>query len=180
MSDETTPPASVSAALGNAGSLPEIRWDGRTYAVALPCPAVLSKAERMVPRLAREYLNELRDVLDPADWAKDDEMLRLAVAGGKWAYGHPLFRAVSEGPDGDALVLWACIALKHPAVTMADVRRMQVEAADDCDLALLEVTPLFFVAGSMSARASPERRRALAARTEAEVRAGLAKRSTPV
>ena len=150
------PPPSVSDALGNSGALPEVRWNGRAYPVEYPDAFVIQRVEKEVARLAWQNVMDLKGAMDAAGWAELEADTATAIRSRHWAFGFPLFASLLTGPDGDSLVLWGCIAGRSPGVSLADVARMQVEAAADCELALLVVQAGFFAAGAATLRTSPE------------------------
>lgn len=140
--DTPTPP-SVCDALGNAGPLPVVNWNGKAYKVAAPTPAVLAAVERQAAAVATENVKALKGVLPPAEWQDLWDGLLSDLKARKWAYGRELFNAVSTGPDGDVLLLWGCLSLTHPELTVADVRRMQIDQPEDTASAVAQVIPRF-------------------------------------
>lgn len=157
MSAENHPP-SVSDALGNAGPLPVINWNGTAYPVSSPTPLTLKAVEQMVSRLAWDTMQGLKGVLGPQEWAELRAETVTALQARRWAFAQPLFSETLSGPDGDALILWGCLSAKTPGVTLDQVRRMQVEAASDCEFALSMVRLDFFTVGSGTLPVSPEQR----------------------
>jgi hypothetical protein len=166
MSADSVPP-SASDALGNGGALPEVRWQGRAYPVATPTPLVLKAVEQMVARLAWDNTQAMKAVLGPQEWAELKAETVTALQARKWAFAQPLFNEVLSGPDGNALILWGCLSAMTPAVTLGDVKRMQQEAADDCEFALSVVKLGFFSAGSATLPVGPEQRAAMVAQAAA-------------
>lgn len=173
MSD--TVPPTVADMLGNAGPLPEVVWRGKVYKLGLPCPEVVAHAERAVPGLA---LENVRAVFAGADLAAEEKAITAAVRGKKYGFGQELFLEVLGGPDGDTLILYACLRMNHPEVTVADVRAMRREA-DGLELALAQVAGPFFMAGAETMTAPAETRAAVGAVLAARVAADLSSRSSP-
>ncbi len=161
MADDIAP--SASDALGNAGPLPTIDWNGTTYPVATPTPLVLKAVEQMVCRLAWDNVQALKGAFGPAEWADLKAETVTAIQARKWAFAQPLFNEALSGPDGNTLILWGCLAARTPGVTLEQVRRMQVEAASDCEFALAAVRLDFFSVGSGTLPVSPEQRAAMLA-----------------
>jgi hypothetical protein len=136
-------PLPVADLMGNFGPLPEVHFNGKTYPVGLPCPEVIATAERMVPALA---LENVRAVFDGADLAAEEAAVKTAIRGRQYGFGQPLYLSVIGGPDGNKLILWACLKLKTPGVTLATVRDMlrDDDAAAGLEAALEVVAPAFF------------------------------------
>lgn len=171
---ESVPPT-VADMLGNAGPLPEVVWRGKAYRVGLPCPEVIAHAERAVPGLA---LENVRAAFDGAELAREEEAVKAAVRGRKHGFGQALFNDVLGGADGDTLILYACVKLHHPEVTVADVRAMRREA-DGLELAVSQVAPSFFQAGAETMAAPAETRKAVGDLLAVRVAADLLSRARP-
>lgn len=160
MSTEPVPPSAADA-LGNDGPLPVVRWNGAEYPVAHPTPAVLAAVEAMVSKLAWDATAALKGVFGPQEWADLRAETVAAIQARRWAFGQPLFNETLSGPDGNALILWGCLSAKTPGVTLAQVKRMMAEAADDCEFALAAVQLGFFLAGAATMPLPPERAAAM-------------------
>ncbi len=174
MSQDT--PLPVSDLLGNAGPLPEVRYGGRVYPVTLPCPLVVAHAERAVPALALE--NVRAAFAGTPDLAAEEAAVKAAVRGRQYGFGQPLYLSVIGGADGNKLILWACLKMKTPGVTLDDVKKMRRDegAAADREAALEVVAPGFFRAAAGEAELPPSAREALAAEMELRTRADLLER----
>jgi hypothetical protein len=176
MSAEQVPP-SVSDAMGNAGDLPTIAWNGKSYPVEFPDVYAIQRVEKEVARLAWENVGNLKAAMPPAAWAELKAETVAAIQSRQWAFGFGLFASALAGPDGDSLILWGCMAGKSPGLTLGDVSRMQSESAADCEFALLMVQAPFFAAGAATLTASPEKRERVAAEATAAVKQAQAKQS---
>lgn len=168
-------PLPVSDLMGNYGPLPEVHFGGRAYKVGLPCPEVVAYAERMVPVLALANLRETQEFADPAEYAKEEAAIRAAVRGKEYGFGRPLFTAVVGGADGNVLILWACLRLHTPEVTIDTVRAMLRDdaAAVELEAALEVVAPAFFRAAADRVDAPKRERDLLAERMAAEALEGV-------
>jgi hypothetical protein len=169
-------PLPVADLLGNDGPLPEVRFNGRAYPVGLPCPAVVAAAERAVPALALANLKATQEFADPAEYARDEAALKAAIRGREYGFGRSLFNSVLGGPDGNRLILWACLRLKTPDITLDGVRDMLRDeaAAAELEAALEVVAPAFFRLAAEGMDAPPADRSALAEGLAARVAADLA------
>ncbi len=173
MSEEQ--PLPVADLLGNDGPLPEVHWKGNAYPVGLPCPEVIAYAERMVPVLALGNLKDTRVFADPDEYAKDEAAIKAAVRGKEYGFGRPLFVAVIGGADGNRVILWACLKLKTPTVTLDDVREMLRDdsAALELEAALEVVAPAFFRVAADGMDAPKRDREAMAEQMAAQALEGV-------
>lgn len=155
-------PLPVSDLLGNDGPLPEVHWKGDVYRVGIPCPEVIAHAERAVPQLALANVREAW--AGTPELAREEEAVRAAIRGKQFGFGQPLFMSVVGGADGNRLILWACMRLFRPDVTLADVRAMLRDEAASVELeaALEVVAPAFFRAAADLSDQPPALRRAMA------------------
>jgi hypothetical protein len=168
-------PLPVSDLMGNYGPLPEVHFGGKAYKVGLPCPEVVAYAERMVPVLALANLRETQEFADPSEYAKEEAAIRAAVRGKEYGFGRPLFGSVVGGADGNVLILWACLRLHAPEVTVEAVRAMLRDdtAAVELEAALEVVAPAFFRAAADRVDAPKRERDTLAERMAAEALEGV-------
>jgi hypothetical protein len=150
--------------LGNDGPLPEIHFNGQVYPVGLPCPEVVATAESVVPAMALANLKGTQAFADPAEYAKDEARIKAAVRGKEYGFGRPLFAEVIGGADGNKVILWACLRLKTPGVTLKDVADMLRDetASVELEAALEVVAPAFFSTAAERMEAPPRDRQAMA------------------
>lgn len=155
---EETPP-SASDALGNAGALPVINYKGKAYSVAYATPKAVQRVEQEVAAQAWANVQGLKGV---AGYEEMKAETLKGIQSRQHAFAAPLYTAAIDGPDGWPLMLWGCVAERHPEVKLDDVRGMFRDAADDVDLALAVVGGGFFSIGAESLPAPEASRAALA------------------
>lgn len=149
MPDE--PQLSAADLSGNSGTLPTITWNGKDYAVAYPCPAVVELLEKVVVQEVGRRLAALSKVIDEApdaemraEFAAVKKALQDQVSRREQGYCKPLFVETMRDRTRKYDFLWACIALNHPSVTLADVKAMAEYATEQVEIAMGVVDAGFF------------------------------------
>lgn len=160
---DTPHPPSVTDALGNAGPLPVVNWNGKKWQVAYTTPAVIADIEEEVAASAYQHIVRMSRRLPPDAREEAKAAALAAVQANKFAFNQPAFWEVMGGPDGDDIMLAASLRVKHPEVTTETARRMRAEAGDEVDYAVARVTPSFFDAGADTLPLSPADKKRLAA-----------------
>lgn len=154
---------SISDALGNAGELPSIEWNGKTYRVAHATPKAVQRAEEQVAKQATEAVLKLKGVLSPEAFAESWASVAAAVQTGQHGFGKSLYQAAMSGVDGLLLPFLACVRERHPELTMADAKAMYGDHPDEIDLILSRVGVGFFTHGVAGMAATPAQKAAAVA-----------------
>lgn len=153
MSDEL----SMTDAIGNAGALPQIHWNGRVYSVAHATPSAVQRVEAEVARAALANVSALKGVIPPGEYAESRAETLAAIQTKQHGYNKPLYQTAVLN-DFLPHVLFGCVTERHPELTMADVYGMFRDSFDDVEAALVQVGPDFFVRGGDRTAAPPEER----------------------
>jgi hypothetical protein len=173
MSENAPPPASVADCLGNAGPAHVLRFRGAAYPVHAPTPAAVARVERLIVRRAMDSLEELREVYSPAEWAAEQDALRVAVRTREHRPGGRLWNAEMQADGaGRSLVyvLWA--GLTEAADLPFEVAQaMLTHAPDEAMLAVAAVLPDFTSRVAERLGQPPAKATALRAKAEAEAEA---------
>lgn len=146
----------VSDAVGNAGSLPTITWQGKTYHVAHATPKAVQRVEQEVARAAFMNTQDMKGVLPPDKFAEFEGRTETAIRLKQHGFGQSLYIASLDGADGVLFPLFGCLGEKQPGVTMEDVRGMYRDCRAEVRFALVQCGPDFFAVGAAMLPATPE------------------------
>lgn len=155
-----TPP-SVCDAVGNAGPLPVVNWNGKAWAVGRPTPATLAFLEVELAAAAYRRVLAMKRSVTAVEFAEMKAAVLADIGDNKFAFNQPRFWGSMSGPDGTAILLWASLTVRHPEATLADAKRMLREAADEVDLAMAITTPQVFAVGVDSLDLPPDQQAAI-------------------
>jgi hypothetical protein len=178
MSDATAAPApapapddaSIGQALGAAGACPVVEdADGKLWSVGWPTQRAKGELEQIVVQAARQNLNDLRGVLPEEEWEEESRALRAQLVGRHWQTWGSLWSTVTDGPDGLPLFMLALMRPRHPKATIADAKRLWLDANEDCRTALAMVVPDFFEMLAAQLPAGDAGRRTVAARARTAI-----------
>lgn len=153
-------------ALGDAGACPVVEWEGARYTLGHPTQKAKTLYQNEIVEAERRGLDAqlARKWVTPAKYDEKLDDLGRAVERGDHLPGGPLWAKYAVGaetPAGVVTFLWSLFAQHHPALTVADVRRMAEGSPGLVRLAVRRVVPGFFEWVGEALNLPPDARAAL-------------------
>ena len=144
MADNSNVPG-VQQLLGDAGALPEIKANGKTWLIGFPTQRAKAALEELVTAAAVNEVVSLKPILPPQSYGELMSDLRNAVGAGDYKTWGSGWQRVLAGTDGGNLFLCSLLRERQANATVEDAAAVAMACPDEVAMALARVAPPFYL-----------------------------------